>query len=82
MCAPGALISIQRGIFAGRDTLVFTFAFIYHADEERRLSGLIWRARRNVVARNDLATPLDSVRRTSQETLFFGSSNLRHRFIK
>jgi len=25
-----------RGIFTGRDTLVFTFAFIYHADEERR----------------------------------------------
>jgi hypothetical protein len=25
-----------RDIFTARDTLVFTFAFIYHADEERR----------------------------------------------
>lgn len=27
-----------RGLFASRGTLVFTFAFIYHADEERRLA--------------------------------------------
>lgn len=27
-----------RGIFTSGGTLVFTFAFIYHADEERRLA--------------------------------------------
>lgn len=40
-----------RGIFTSRGTLVFTFAFIYHADEERR-ARLIACARRDfVVAR-------------------------------
>lgn len=27
-----------RGIFTSRGTLVLTFAFIYHADEEKRLA--------------------------------------------
>lgn len=36
-----------RGIFTSRGTLVFTFTFIYHADEERRPS--FARARRDFV---------------------------------